>query len=336
MAPSKLKAALAREKGVDYNQLKQKKKEKEAIKNKRKRSEKNGGAAAAAAAAEDSEGWEDEDQDSDEGGSAIVDDDDEDEDEEAAHVDWQALDDSDSSGSEVELEEKIERRSKPKSILKAKNAAAATTKSKKVADVGEDEEDEEEEDVEEDEDEEEEDEEDIPISDLEDLPEEDREDLVPHTRLTINNTTALLASLHRIAITTDGTVPFATHQCVVNSGAAPTADGIEDVQDDLGRELAFYGQSLAAARRGRALLRAEGVPFSRPTDYFAEMVKDDGHMERVKAKLIEEASAKKASAEARKLRDLKKFGKQVQVAKLQERQKEKRDTLEKIKTLKRS
>ncbi|KAG4216565.1 hypothetical protein PC116_g34954, partial [Phytophthora cactorum] len=65
------------------------------------------------------------------------------------------------------------------------------------------------------------------------------------------------------------------------------------------------------------------------------MVKDDGHMEKVKAKLIEEASAKKASAEARKQRDLKKFGKQVQVAKLQERQKAKRETLEKIKTLKR-
>ena len=59
-------------------------------------------------------------------------------------------------------------------------------------------------------------------------------------------------------------------------------------------------------------------------------------MEKVKAKLVEEASAKKASAEARKLRDLKKYGKQVQIAKLQERQKAKRETLDKIKTLKRS
>lgn len=59
-------------------------------------------------------------------------------------------------------------------------------------------------------------------------------------------------------------------------------------------------------------------------------------MEKVKEKLVEDATAKKASAEARKLRDLKKFGKQVQVAKLQERQKAKKDTLEKIKALKRS
>lgn len=59
-------------------------------------------------------------------------------------------------------------------------------------------------------------------------------------------------------------------------------------------------------------------------------------MEKVKAKLVEEATAKKAAADARKQRDLKKFGKQVQVAKLQERQKAKRETLEKIKVLKRS
>lgn len=183
-------------------------------------------------------------------------------------------------------------------------------------------------------DEEEEDDEDIPMSDLEDLDEADKEDLIPHQRLTINNTTALLASLKRIAIPTDKSVPFATHQSIISS--AETAESIPDVSDDLQRELAFYSQSLEAVRQGRTKLRAEGVPFSRPKDYFAEMVKEDAHMEKVKAKLMEEASNKKAAAEARKLRDLKKYGKQVQVAKLQERQREKRETLEKIKTLKRS
>lgn len=111
---------------------------------------------------------------------------------------------------------------------------------------------------------------------------------------------------------------------------------IPDVSDDLNRELAFYAQSLQAAQLGRKLLKEEGVPFTRPTDYFAEMVKADEHMEKVKGKLIEEAASKKASADARKQRDLKKFGKQVQVAKLQEREKEKKATLEKIKVLKRS
>ncbi|TQV99118.1 Ebp2p-like protein [Cordyceps javanica] len=226
----------------------------------------------------------------------------------ALKFDIDGIDDSDTSESSIELERRL-----------PKNTKSPESKRTPSADDDDDDDDEEEED--------------IPVSDLEDLDDDDREDIIPHTRLTINNTSALLASLDRISIPTGKNVPFVTHQMVVSS--EKTAESIPDVSDDLQRELAFYTQCLEAARQGRSKLLAEGVPFSRPKDYFAEMVKEDAHMEKVKAKLVEEASAKKASAEARKLRDLKKFGKQVQVAKLQERQKAKRETLEKIKTLKR-
>ncbi|TVY39705.1 rRNA-processing protein [Lachnellula subtilissima] len=175
-----------------------------------------------------------------------------------------------------------------------------------------------------------EDDEDIPVSDLEDLDDEEKEDMIPHQRLTINNTVALTAALKRIALPTSK-VPFSEHQSITTS--APVV--IEDVSDDLNRELAFYAQSLSAAQEGRKLLKAEGVKFTRPTDYFAEMVKADEHMAKIKAKLIDEAASKKASSDARKQRDLKKFGKQVQVAKLQERDKERKTTMEKIKVLKR-
>lgn len=111
---------------------------------------------------------------------------------------------------------------------------------------------------------------------------------------------------------------------------------ISDVNDDLTRELAFYKQCLDSANEARKLLKKEGVPFSRPNDYFAEMVKSDEHMGKIKQKMTEEAANKKAAAEARKQRDLKKFGKQVQVAKLQERDRQKRDMLGKIDLLKRS
>lgn len=225
------------------------------------------------------------------------------------------------SESEVEMEAKIERKPKPKSILKTEKKA-----DKKKKDIADGEEDDDEEDEEE--------ESDIALSDLEDMADSDREDLFVKTKLSINNQPALLAALKRIALPRDASVPFATHQTVASS--EPTASKIEDISDDLNRELQLYAQSLEAAKKARSLLKAEGVPFSRPKDYFAEMLKDDGHMEKVKAKLVEEATAKKAAAEARKLRDLKKFGKQVQVAKLQERQKQKRETLEKIKALKKS
>ncbi|RDW88572.1 hypothetical protein BP6252_00604 [Coleophoma cylindrospora] len=175
-----------------------------------------------------------------------------------------------------------------------------------------------------------EDDEDIPMSDLEDLDDEEKEDMIPHQRLTINNTTALTAALKRIALPISK-LPFSEHQSITTSEPVK----IEDVSDDLNRELAFYAQSLSAVQEARGLFKKEGVPFTRPTDYFAEMVKADEHMAKIKAKLIDEAAGKKASADARKQRDLKKFGKQVQVAKLQERQKETKQTMDKIKLLKR-
>ncbi|KAI1638616.1 eukaryotic rRNA processing protein EBP2-domain-containing protein [Biscogniauxia mediterranea] len=321
MAKSKLLTALKHEQGFDAKKLKQlreKKKHKQRIHNKRKHGDLEVSEDDEAPAADDVEDGEEDNEQVDES---------EDEQDENG-VDIAQLDESDSSDSSIDLEDKIERPRKAKTTQAvAASKGSEKNKSKENKDDGEDEDEEEEE-------EEEEDDEDIPLSDLEDGDIDDEADYVPKQKLSINNTTALLASLNRIAIPTDKSVPFATHQSVVSSGE-PTAAAIPDIHDDLKRELALYQQNLEAAKQARALLKAEGVPFSRPTDYFAEMVKDDGHMEKVKAKLIEEASAKKASAEARKLRDLKKFGKQVQVAKLQERQKQKRETLEKIKTLKR-
>lgn len=171
----------------------------------------------------------------------------------------------------------------------------------------------------------------IPLSDIESLASEDKADLLPHQRLTINNTSALNKAYRSIALPYP-TLPFSAHQRITT--AQPVS--IADVNDDLSRELAFYKQCLDAANEGRALLQKEGVAFTRPNDYFAEMVKSDEHMGKIKQKMTDDAASKKAAADARKQRDLKKFGKQVQIAKLQERDKAKRETLDKINLLKRS
>ena len=170
----------------------------------------------------------------------------------------------------------------------------------------------------------------IPLSDIESLASEAKADLVPHQRLTINNTTALTKALKSIVLPSD--LPFSAHQSITTS--EPVA--ISDVNDDLTRELAFYKQSLDAVNEARTRLKKEGIPFSRPTDYFAEMVKSDEHMGKIKSKMMDEAANKRAAEDARKQRDLKKFGKQVQVARLQQRDKAKRETLDKINLLKRS
>ena len=177
--------------------------------------------------------------------------------------------------------------------------------------------------------EEEEEEEDIPLSDVD---EDSDADVVPHTKTTINNKAALRDALARIELPWSKH-SFQEHQSIVS--AEKTELSIKDIYDDTERELAFYKQSLDAAKQAKAALLKLKVPFSRPMDYFAEMVKTDEHMDKLKSKLLEEAANKKASEEAKRQRLLKKFGKQVQVATLQERAKQKRETLDKIKSLKR-
>lgn len=173
---------------------------------------------------------------------------------------------------------------------------------------------------------------DVPLSELS---EEDRADTIPHQRLTINNIAALLASTKRVAVTRPK-MKLSAHNSLILTSLPSASASIPDPNDDLTRELEFYRICRTAATDARSLLMKEKIPFTRPADYFAEMVKSDEHMGKVKKKLYDEAANKKAAAEARRVRDAKKFGKAVQMAKEQERAKEKRQTLEKISSLKRS
>lgn len=176
--------------------------------------------------------------------------------------------------------------------------------------------------------EEEEEEQDVPLSDVEF---DSDADVVPHHKLTINNTKAMKHALERVQLPWKKH-SFQEHQSVTSE--TNTDEQIKDIYDDTERELAFYKQSLDAVLMARDELKRLKVAFKRPLDYFAEMVKSDEHMDKIKGKLIEEASDKKAREEARRQRQLKKFGKQVQNATLQKRQLEKRETLDKIKSLK--
>lgn len=97
-----------------------------------------------------------------------------------------------------------------------------------------------------------------------------------------------------------------------------------------------YKQALHGANAARSLAAKSNFPFTRPTDYFAEMVKSDSHMERIRQRLLDEGSTIKKSEDKRKEREGKKFGKQVQVEKLKERERSKKDMDERLKGLKRS
>jgi hypothetical protein len=66
------------------------------------------------------------------------------------------------------------------------------------------------------------------------------------------------------------------------------------------------------------------------------MIKSDAHMERIRQRLLDESAGIKKSEDKRKEREGKKFGKQVQIEKLKEREKSKKEMEERLKGLKRS
>lgn len=101
--------------------------------------------------------------------------------------------------------------------------------------------------------------------------------------------------------------------------------------DDFQREMRFYRQAQASVLEGLANMAKFGVITKRPEDYFAEMAKSDGHMKKVRSKLLEKKMGMERSEKAKKLREMRKYGKKVQVEVLQKRQKEKREMMEGIK-----
>ncbi|EPX70533.1 rRNA processing protein Ebp2 [Schizosaccharomyces octosporus yFS286] len=181
----------------------------------------------------------------------------------------------------------------------------------------------------EDEDDEEEDEDEVELSDLEGVELEEDADLVRKRKLALNNTIALESIYEKIKYPDN--ISFVENQAITTN--EPVV--VENVEDDLTRELAFYKQGVESVKAAFVQLEKHKVPITRPSDYFAEMLKSDAHMEKVRQELIKEATSKKLSEQAKKQRELKKFGKQVQLAKQEERQRSKKDTLEKINLLKR-
>ncbi|KAH7866586.1 hypothetical protein Vadar_022302 [Vaccinium darrowii] len=104
-----------------------------------------------------------------------------------------------------------------------------------------------------------------------------------------------------------------------------------DVNDDLARELAFYTQALEGTRQAFVKFQSMQLPFLRPSDYYAEMVKSDSHMVKVKGRLLAEKRRIEEADERRKARESKKIAKEVQAQKLKERAKNKKDEIESVK-----
>ena len=113
------------------------------------------------------------------------------------------------------------------------------------------------------------------------------------------------------------------------TGAGSTCAGV-DGQNDLEREVAFYTQALAAFRTGKGELEKARVAWRRPDDYFAEMVKDDEHMRKVRERLKAEQESIAAAKQKREERESRKRAKEVMSQVAQEKVRQKKQQMLKV------
>lgn len=125
------------------------------------------------------------------------------------------------------------------------------------------------------------------------------------------------------------------HRAIVSQCRGPAQD-LPPVEDDFKREAFFYQQALSSAVLFRdAVVKAGGNAFSKPADYFCPMFKDQAQLEKLQKVEAEAESLKKRSEKAKQQRMNKKFGKEIQQKRLEERQKDKKRVIEKIESFKR-
>jgi flagellar biosynthesis GTPase FlhF len=96
--------------------------------------------------------------------------------------------------------------------------------------------------------------------------------------------------------------------------------------NDLEREAVFMEQTAQSASQVIAALHKLGIPYRRPDDYFAEMVKDDKHMEKIQGKLLEEKERLQRIQKRKEEKEAAKQAKQLQV----EREKQKKQQAKKF------
>eukprot|EP00924_Labyrinthula_sp_SR-Ha-C_P008131 snap_masked-scaffold_11-processed-gene-4.12-mRNA-1 protein AED:0.31 eAED:0.37 QI:0/-1/0/1/-1/1/1/0/299 len=113
---------------------------------------------------------------------------------------------------------------------------------------------------------------------------------------------------------------------------------VQDVEDDLQREVSFYKQALDAVIKAKDILMDEfKVSLSnkrkagydtRPQDFYAEMVKSDKHMGRIKQNLLFQKQKMDRFETRKKNKEYKKYSKQLQAERLKEKSDVKRRSKE--------
>lgn len=98
---------------------------------------------------------------------------------------------------------------------------------------------------------------------------------------------------------------------------------IPDINQDLAREVKFYELSLLGVKEAIGKLETLGVPYIRPPDFYADMVKPPAQMDRIKDALLRSQRRKEAVEERKRRRELMKYAKQLKTHKSKQKAQEK-------------
>ena len=141
------------------------------------------------------------------------------------------------------------------------------------------------------------------------------------------------AKLHEIRMGGEQFYPLPWIEHLTISATGPTLEETlgEQKEDEFVRETAFVQFALEAAAKGYELLEELDVPYLRPDDYYAEMLKTDLHMAKIRRHLLQQQKRIEIVEERKKRREMRKYGKQVQVEKQQTREKVKKEEFKSIK-----
>mmetsp|Transcript_11707 Transcript_11707/g.17040 ORF Transcript_11707/g.17040 Transcript_11707/m.17040 type:complete len:399 (-) Transcript_11707:57-1253(-) len=150
----------------------------------------------------------------------------------------------------------------------------------------------------------------------------------------ISNSKAIHAVTDEICSSRAG-MPWPESFDVVPSTILPFGDDNSegsplDVHDDLKREVAFYNVALQAVHEARLLCKKNSVPFARPDDFFAEMVKTDDHMAKVKDRLIFETKKMEAFEQRKANKEHKLRAREAHAHRIAEKSKAKKDNLKAV------
>ncbi|XP_029655438.1 probable rRNA-processing protein EBP2 homolog [Octopus sinensis] len=134
--------------------------------------------------------------------------------------------------------------------------------------------------------------------------------------------------IQRLDISVDST-PFLSIISDTNNNPSQN-----DFTDKNRREKLIFHMTQKAVSEGLKRLHSSGIATVRPPDYLAEMAKSDIHMEKIRKKLLQVDKMTEKAAKSRQLRDLKKQSKAINSEVKRQKQAEKKQFNEKIRSFK--